>query len=149
MAPPSFETLAERLEKDLAFRERERAAGYTLEGLHNLYRLLSDRVLELERFVGYRGPPPKGPSILHEEDRIPELDAEGLGAYARRRSDRAAAISMSAPGVHARFRGRAPTRFAMAFLVGAVVVAGMVGYALRPVLGTPMPEQHQEKGSPP
>jgi hypothetical protein len=148
MVSPSFETLTERLEKDLAFRERERAAGYTLEGLHNLYRLLSDRVLELERFVGYRGPPPKAPSILHDEDRIPELDAEGLGAYARRRSERAAAISMSAPGLHARFRGRAPTRFAMAFLVSAVVVAGMVGYALRPVLGNSTPE-HQEKGSPP
>jgi hypothetical protein len=129
--------LREALARDLEFRERERTRGYTLEGLHGLYKLLTDRMLVLERWAmnhGFRPDPPVRVSVPDDSDRIPALDAEGMGKHGRRASDRAAAISMSAPGLHARFRGGAPTRFAMGFLLAAVLVAGVVGYALRPVV---------------
>jgi hypothetical protein len=118
-----IDRLAERLEKDLSFREQERARGFTLEGMHRLYTDLANRVLHIERQIALRG---DAAPFSPEADGFPELEVQR-----RRRSERAAAISMSAPGLHARFRGGAPTRFAMAFLVLAVVAAGLVGYAYR------------------
>jgi hypothetical protein len=131
--------LKERLRAQLDHQERERAIGYTLETLHGVVAKVANRLLVLERWAmnhGFRpDPPEKPPLVLNDSDRIPALDAEGLGDHPRRRaSDRAAAISMSAPGLHARFRGGAPTRFAMGFLLAAVVVAGVIGYALRPAV---------------
>ena len=126
--------LLQRLDKDLRSREEERAHGFTMAGLHRSMKRLASRVSRLEHHA--RLPPLYGDE---EDDRIPELDAAASRGVPAGASDRAAAISMSAPGLHAAFRGRAPTRFAMGFLLLVALAAGVVGYAVHPATASHPP----------